>query len=522
LFASGANGTTLGHYASTCGQGTTEITVYVNGQVEQSYYFDSYASVTKSAHVYGAECNPGIVVFRADKEIINAGEEVTITPYFKLDEFDENSPLVKFSPVQEFDVSVFQLAGSAYIEDANGMFGSELENIKMPIKLIAGEGFTGGGTEVFITRTLNKKKLIKEIENPEFYYPPVINQSAGINSLNVESRVNSANSFTLPNYLSSAIKGCTDKLVVKKPEDECEEPTEICDENWEPTQITEDNFKVKKEGDEWSWIDKDGYARTEQISIPDEHCNGLEALTYIAKDINSQYNLFDDTYISVCKNGDKWNFNLSNLRIPIVYGNCLKADGESKVDLNTAGNEDKFNSYINNCEKFKYLKRLLEFYRIGRYTPRDTLLPFDINPGLPYFISEEGALKHEIVHTGQLINEGLKELNKVLQRFYNYKSGAECPEDVKVQLNYMLFNNFKIYLIKASDNIYEATKFHEEKRKLNYDVVEQFLSPDFPDRYVYLIPIAELEADKNATDTYDTILNEFINWGEHNSFNLCN
>ncbi len=295
-----------------------------------------------------------------------------------------------------------------------------------------------------------------------------------------------------------------------------------CGDDWKPTEITDANFKIVKEGDSWSWIDNNGFAFTEQIQIPDNLCNGLEAVTYIADDINSQYKLFQDMSITVCKAGDNWKFNVNNLKIPIVYGNCVKADGATIVDLNTGGNEDIYNSYIDNCEKFKYLKRLLEFYEIGRYTPQDTLLPLENTFGLPWFISEEGALDHEIVHTKQIVDKGEERLNQVLQRFNNHKIRGNCPEDVKSKLDWMLMFNLLYGLDETTKEIYKETKDFVENRKLNYSLVDQYLNLDTPGKYVYKIPIAELDADKNASATFNLILEEFNNWGRIKNFDQCN
>ncbi|NLT51879.1 MAG: hypothetical protein GXX85_13285 [Ignavibacteria bacterium] len=446
-----------------------------------------------------------------DTYSIKAGEKSIVTPYFLIEQNANYKKLVKFHPDQEFDVSVFQLEGSAHIEDATGKVGTELTNVKMPIFVVPAENFVNlaEATEVLVTVKVAREKLIKTIENPEIIYEYTSEQISPSNLVN-----NTTETITLPDFTTDP-KGCN-TVVVEKPKNDCKEPIVECGDDWKQTEITEDNFIILHPGDVWKATNKYGKIIEKMIEKP-VPCTtfGSTGLTSYFLGENGVYMTFDDIQINPCldaKNND-WNINFSNIRVPIITYSC---NDEAYRDLGDCTNDELLKEYITDCYSYKYISDKINFDIIGTYTPQE----FPIDGSL--FGFSPGIIEHEKQHIEDNISAIKDELNKIIidetsMQKIN-KTDFNCAENV---IEYFKEKNLlqnKLLKIIATqrqilDKRYGITEF--EYNPEFYILVSYLESKGYSVKDNKLrVPNTELRADKRASSKFKEIKGNLKKWAQ--------
>ncbi len=236
-------------------------------------------------------------------------------------------------------------------------------------------------------------------------------------------------------------------------DDPCELPTVGCSD-YESQIIDESNFVVLKENEEWQWTDENGGLQTANTGLPcdyikhptDDKFGGVTFVPYKIGDHSSAstktYKTLEDIDISVCLDNrnpgsNKWQFNLDNIKIPIIKVVCTdKYIEDGYTDLVDGTNGEELSRLIKSCSDLGDLVLYIdEYLKIGPYRnqiadePKFVLYPHKI-------IFSSALLHHENLHEHQHIENMKRNFNGEdgLQKIRNENflldtSLFPCPED---------------------------------------------------------------------------------------------
>ncbi|MFC2134362.1 hypothetical protein ACFLR4_00425 [Bacteroidota bacterium] len=296
----------------------------------------------------------------------------------------------------------------------------------------------------------------------------------------------------------------------------CNEPIEECDSN-EPQIFDVSSVEVLGENQEWQWTDKNGnLQRTNTGSACDylvpTTCDTVEfGKTYIMPSIGDYasqgspiYNQLDDMDISACldksdADGEYWQFNVSNLRVPIFIDECPDQAVNLClwIDLGDGTNSSLLSKYIGDCKSYRRILDIVEWWKKGAYWNEAE----GKKPLYNVYFSA-GVMPHETIHLQQIRDTSLvRYMNdedyygfKGIRKLRLPKNGNPCPEDALQQRKENVKNVLRFTLNSASD-LETALGTHKNGQ-----------------------PNSELNADIGARAKYDEIKANIKSWAEGQSW----
>ncbi len=261
-----------------------------------------------------------------------------------------------------------------------------------------------------------------------------------------------------------------------------------------------------RDGDIWSWTDKDGNPYIANITDPCIHfgkdAKGGTGFLFLIRGTSKNW-VFSNEYkiiplldaINKSAEEYRWIFNIENLKIPILSDYCF-----DPTDINLKDGSDTLllAQHINNLETFKLVMKDLEILREGAYRHLyDTLeTPFIYLPGIQ---------AHEYHHYLKDRENIAKELNErtfpSIREIKLSKSNYACPEDALNKEEYEI----KIKMIRGIVNGTDLEKIYGKQKvfmKKGNVIIEEEVKSE------------ELYADDYARPFYDAVYNRLKYWAE--------
>jgi hypothetical protein len=319
-------------------------------------------------------------------------------------------------------------------------------------------------------------------------------------------------------------------LIVK--EDGCNEEIVVCD-NFEPQKFDDPGVgSIEKlvSNAPWSWIDP--ITKTPKNTDAGEGCNKGNSstdvgLTYVMSEIGpySQstptvvYKLSEDIVVETCldernPNNKIWRFKVKNVRVPIFADVCSTfISNRNFKDLKDGTDYTILSANIRNCLDLKKALADLDWNINSPYSH-----PCEVHPTT--YVFSTGIRAHEEKHYVDIVEE-VKEMLKdfafpELTRTHLSKEFYPCPENALSQLdNSGMSKSQQIKEFIFASFINEGANIKVQKGTKK--VLCKLSMPPFlalpVDQFV-----SELDADKEAKQTYQEIRSRILSWGKTQSW----
>ncbi|MCZ7609726.1 MAG: hypothetical protein M5U17_06125 [Ignavibacterium sp.] len=316
-------------------------------------------------------------------------------------------------------------------------------------------------------------------------------------------------------------------VVVK--EDGCDEEIVVCD-SFEPQKFDDPGVgKIEKliSNAPWSWIDP--VTKTPKNTDAGEGCSEGDSktdvgLTYLMDEIGTYshstptivYKLSEDIVVEAClderdPNDSKWRFKVKNVRVPIFADICSSVISNNNfIDLKDGNDLTLLSSNINNCLDLKRVLSDIDWMINSPYAH-----PCEVHP-VKYLFSS-GIRAHEEKHYNDIVQEVKEELKDFafpeLSKTYLSKESYPCPENSLSQLD----NSGMSKTQQIKEYIFASfiTQGSNIKVQKGLEFVSCLSAFPFP---IFLQFKSELDADKEAQQTYRVIRSRILSWAKIQSW----
>ncbi len=279
-------------------------------------------------------------------------------------------------------------------------------------------------------------------------------------------------------------------------------------------------------GDTWSWYDDN---ETYHIAKIEDACSynynnngdglilGLTKPLHDIQGLDKVYHFMEDMKIKICLNKSasseenyKWNFNIENLRIPIIsdvcYDNFFVFD-----DLVDGLDETVLNEKITNCKQYFQLMKFIDYYAKGSYRQPEYSIfsDKDFTKNLDYIYNfSRGVKEHEYKHFIDDSTEFSKAINnKAFPEIRNnkkLKKDFACPEDA---LDFITKS-------RITSSISNSIELVIDKQKRSFTTIKTNNGD------IFEVKTWEINADEYAEKWYKNVKKIIKNWARSKSWFL--
>lgn len=294
-------------------------------------------------------------------------------------------------------------------------------------------------------------------------------------------------------------------VLVKK--DGCDEEIVVCESSLSQSVDTL-SFNLLRSNVLWTWFDRDGVPQAANVldvcvyHQGSDHPLGITKFLYKIPGIVKDYYFLDDLVIKSCLDqsddtNQNWNFNIENLRIPIISDYCFDP---TLIDLYDGSNTSILSANISDCKTYKEVIDLLDWFIVGPYSQQDDILASN-------FVWSSGVRKHEDKHffdkrthiKNDLDTIAFKEIRKIYRGIVDFP----CPEDA---LDISAKARIKAEIRKGVNRGQNIKKIMGDQEIVTLRGNK------------FIVPKSELEADRFASELYQTIKKNIYNWAKQQSW----